>query len=71
MLLEMGNRGLDSVVYLDIEASLEGVIKEVGLVYNSYTLKTNSIEQIKEFLTAHFPTYCKLWKTQTPSPIPA
>jgi ATP-dependent DNA helicase RecQ len=48
---------LYSVVYLDIEASLEGVIKEVGLVYDAYTLKTSSIEQIKEFLTAHSPTY--------------
>ena len=67
----MGNRGLDLVVYLDIEASLEDVIEEVGLVYNSYTLKTNSIEQIKEFLTANFPTYCKLRKTQIPSLIPA
>ena len=48
---------MGSVVYLDIEASLEGVIKEVGLVYDAYTLKTSSIEQIKEFLTAHSPTY--------------
>lgn len=46
-----------SIVYLDIEASLDGVIKEIGLVFNSQTLKTSSIEKVKEFLITNSPDY--------------
>ena len=45
------------IVYLDIEASLDGIIKEIGLVYETDSLKTSSIEQVKEFLTVHSPKY--------------
>lgn len=48
---------MHSVVYLDIEASLDGVIKEIGMVQDSQTLKTSSIEEVKKFLITQNPDY--------------
>ena len=48
---------MQSIVYLDIEATLEGVIKEIGLLCNQESLKSSSLDQVKEFLAKYNPQY--------------
>lgn len=48
---------MSTIVYLDLEASLEGSIKEIGLIFDTHTLKTTSIQKVKEFLETHKPDY--------------
>jgi ATP-dependent DNA helicase RecQ len=45
------------VLFLDIEASYESKIQEIGLVFNEKTLKTSSIEKAKEFIDTYKPKY--------------
>jgi len=48
---------MSTVLYLDIEATLDSKIQEYGLLCDSLTLKTSSIEAVKKFLSDTHPNY--------------
>lgn len=48
---------MKDLLFLDVEASYESKIKEIGLVLNGNTLKTSSIDEVKEFIEIHKPKY--------------
>jgi ATP-dependent DNA helicase RecQ len=48
---------MQDILFLDIEASYESKIKELGAVLNGHILKTSSIEEVKEFIEFHQPKY--------------
>ena len=41
---------IDNILFLDIEATMQGDIKELGAVYNNKILKTTSISKMETFL---------------------
>lgn len=48
---------MSTVLYLDIEATLDSKIKEYGLLCDSSILKTSSLEEVKKFLLDTQPKY--------------
>lgn len=48
---------MSEILYLDIEASLDSKIYEYGLVYNSETLRTSSLDEAKKFIQTYSPKY--------------
>lgn len=45
------------ILFLDLETTQKGEIKELGLVYGGYELKTSSIAEAKSFIEQHDPDF--------------